>query len=64
MNTNTVVLKKYLQLVETLWSGEVAIDVGHLKKDQKLSAHCAIRFDFEHGKIIRQVNYDCYEPFA
>lgn len=50
--------------VEALWSGQVAIDVGHLKKDQKLSAHCAIRFDFEHGKIIRQVNYDCYEPFA
>lgn len=50
--------------IEALWSGQVAVDVGHLKKDQKLTAHCAMRFDFEHGKIIRQVNYDCYEPFA
>lgn len=50
--------------VEVLWSGQVAVDVGHLKKDQKLTAHCAMRFDFENGKIIRQVNYDCYEPFA
>ena len=50
--------------VEALWSGQVAADVGHLKKDQRLTAHCAMRFDFKNGKIIRQVNYDCYEPFA
>lgn len=49
--------------VEANWSGQVAADVGPLKKDQRLTAHCAMRFDFKDGKIIRQVNYDCYEPF-
>jgi hypothetical protein len=49
--------------VEAKWSGQVAADIGHLKKDQILSAATAMRFDFKEGKIFRQVNYDCYEPF-
>lgn len=50
-------------VVEAKWTGQVAVDVGHLKKDQVLTAYAAMRFDFKDGKIFRQVNYDCYEPF-
>lgn len=49
--------------LQVLWTGKMAVDAGHLKKDQILTAHCAMRFEFENGRIIRQTNYDCYDPF-
>lgn len=59
-----IVESKDSLLAEAKWSGQIAADVGHLKKDQLLMAYSAMRFDFKDGKIVRQVNYDCYEPFA
>ena len=49
--------------LQARWTGKMAVDAGPLKKDQILTAHCAMRFEFENGKIIRQTNYDCYDPF-
>lgn len=49
--------------LQVQWTGKMALDAGHLKKDQVLTAHCAMRFEFENGRIIRQTNYDCYDPF-
>jgi ketosteroid isomerase-like protein len=50
-------------LVEALWTGEVGSDVGKFRKGQELRAHIGMVFRFEDGKIARQVNYDCYDPF-
>jgi len=48
---------------EVEWTGQMAIDAGHMKKNQLFKAHCAFRFEFSAGKIMRQISYDCYEPF-
>lgn len=48
---------------EVLWTGEMAVDAGSLKKGQLLTAHCCFVFEFKDGLIFRQRNYDCYEPF-
>jgi len=50
-------------VVEGLWTGTVAADVGKFHQGQTLVAHLAMVFTFEDGKIARQVNYDCYQPF-
>jgi ketosteroid isomerase-like protein len=50
-------------LVEALWTGEVGVDAGKFRKGQTLTAHIGMVFRFENGKIVRQVNYDCYDPF-
>lgn len=49
--------------VELIWSGELAIDAGLLKKDQTLKAYVCFVFEFKEGRIFRQRHYDCYEPF-
>jgi phosphatidylserine synthase len=36
----------------------------HLQPGAVLRGHCAMVFDFVDGKIARQRNYDCYEPFG
>jgi ketosteroid isomerase-like protein len=50
-------------LVEALWTGEVGTDAGKFHKGQTLTAHIAMVFGFEDGKIASQVNYDCYDAF-
>jgi hypothetical protein len=49
---------------EILWTATMAIDAGHLKKGQELKAHICMIVEFKDGKIYRQRNYDCYDPFA
>lgn len=51
-------------VMELVWTGIMAIDAGHLKKGQELKANVCLIMEFEDDKIIRQYNYDCYEPFA
>ena len=50
-------------VVESKWKGEVALDIGKLKKGQILIANICTIFEFKDGKIIQQTNYDCYEAF-
>lgn len=49
--------------VEAVWTGRMATDAGHLRKGQELKAFLCMVFEFKDGKIFRQRNYDCYEPF-
>ena len=51
-------------VVEALWTGRMAVDAGPLKAGQELQAHFCIVCEFKEGKIYRQRNYDCFEPFS
>ena len=53
---NTVIL-------EALWTGTLAIPLGNIPVGGQMKAHFAQFFEFKDGKIIRQRNYDCFEPF-
>lgn len=48
---------------ETRWEGIVDVPVGALKPGDAMVAHSCMVFTLADGKIVRQVNYDCYEPF-
>jgi hypothetical protein len=52
---NTVVL-------EVAWEGDLAIPFGAVPAGATLRAHIAMFLEFVDGRIIRQRNYDCYEP--
>jgi len=49
--------------MELLWSGTVGGSVGPFKAGQTLRARFAIFLDFRDGRIVRQRNYDCFEPW-
>src|SRR5262249_7486660 len=53
---NTVIL-------EAIWTGTLAIPIGSIPAGGKMTAHFAQFYEFENGKIIRQRNYDCFDPF-
>ena len=49
--------------VEALWVGVLAIPLGSLKAGAEMKAHFAMFFELENGKIHRQRNYDCFQPW-
>lgn len=49
--------------VEVLWTGTLAIGFGSLTAGSQMRAHSAMFFEFKDGKIARQRNYDCFEPW-
>jgi ketosteroid isomerase-like protein len=49
--------------VEVVWTGRLAVAVGHLQPGAEMRARCAFFFQFQNGKILRQRNYDCLDPF-
>jgi ketosteroid isomerase-like protein len=49
--------------VETRWEGIVNVPLGQLQPGDAMVAHICMVFTLKDGKIVRQVNYDCYEPF-
>jgi len=51
-------------IIEALWTGVIAVPLGKLSPGDEMKAHFAQFYEFENGKIIRQRNYDCFEPFA
>lgn len=51
-------------VVEADWEATVRTDLGPFKADQNLKAYFCMIFEFKEGKIFRQKNYDCFEPFA
>jgi hypothetical protein len=51
--------------LEAAWTGTMAIDAGPLRRGTVLrAAVCAVFRFAEDGRIVRQTNYDCYDPFA
>jgi ketosteroid isomerase-like protein len=53
---NTVIL-------EVLWVGTLAVSMGSLSIGDEMRAHFAVFLEFRDGRIVRQRNYDCFEPF-
>ena len=49
--------------MELRWSGTIAVGGGPFKAGQTLRARFAIFLDFRDGRIVRQRNYDCFEPW-
>ena len=49
--------------VETRWEGILNIALGTMKAGDAMVAHICMVFTLRDGRIVRQVNYDCYEPF-
>jgi ketosteroid isomerase-like protein len=50
-------------VLEVGWSCILAISVASLPAGGEMRAHFAVFFDFRDGKIARQRNYDCFEPW-
>jgi ketosteroid isomerase-like protein len=50
-------------VLETLWTGTLAIPVGSLPAGGRMKARFAVFFEMRDGKIARQRNYDCFDPF-
>ena len=50
-------------LLECTWRGTLAIPIGNIPAGGQMVAHFAEVFEFKEGKIFRQRNYDCFEPF-
>ena len=50
-------------MLECIWKGTLAIPLGQLKAGEQLIAHFAQFYTLKDGKIFRQKNYDCFEPF-
>jgi ketosteroid isomerase-like protein len=49
--------------LEVQWSGKLAVPVAGLPSSGEMRARCAMFLEFRDGKIIRQRNYDCFEPW-
>ena len=50
-------------VLETEWTGVLAIPVASLPAGGEMRAHFAMFLDFRDGRIARQRNYDCFQPF-
>lgn len=51
-------------VIEAIWTGVLAIPVGKLKAGEEMKAYFAQFYEIKDGKIFRQRNYDCFEPFS
>jgi ketosteroid isomerase-like protein len=49
--------------VEARWQAEVAVGGGPIPPGTVMRARFAIFFEFREGKIARQRNYDCFDPW-
>ena len=49
--------------LEVAWTGTLAIPVGTLAAGGEMRARFAVFLQFGDGKIVRQRNYDCFEPW-
>lgn len=49
--------------IEVQWSGTLAVPAGTLTAGDQMRARFAVFFEFQSGKIVRQRNYDCFEPW-
>jgi ketosteroid isomerase-like protein len=49
--------------LEVHWTGTLAVPVGTLPAGGDMRARFAVFIEVRDGKIFRQRNYDCFEPF-
>ena len=49
--------------LEVLWVGTLAVPVGSLAAGDEMRANFGVFLTFRDGLIVRQRNYDCFEPF-
>jgi ketosteroid isomerase-like protein len=49
--------------MELVWRGTVGVDAGPFVAGQTLRARFAIFLEFRDGRIARQRNYDCFDPW-
>jgi ketosteroid isomerase-like protein len=49
--------------LELIWTGTVGHAAGQFAAGQKLRARFALFMEFQNGRIVRQRNYDCFDPF-
>ena len=49
--------------LEVYWSGLLAAPVDTLPADSEMRAHFSMWIEFKDGKITRQHNYDCFDPW-
>jgi ketosteroid isomerase-like protein len=49
--------------LEILWSGYLAVPVDTLPADSEMRAHISLWLEFRDGKICRQHNYNCFDPW-
>jgi ketosteroid isomerase-like protein len=49
--------------LEVQWTGTLAVPFGSLPAGGQMRARFAIFLEFRGGKIVRQRNYDCFEPW-
>ena len=66
-NENYEIVKTHVSensvILEIIWTAELLIPIGKLPVGGIIKAYFAQVYEFENGKIIRQRNYDCFEPF-
>lgn len=49
--------------LEVLWVGTLAVTIGALEAGSEMRAHFGVFLTFRDGRIVRQHNYDCFDPF-
>lgn len=49
--------------VEVVWTGTLAVPIGSLTPGDAMRAHFCMVLELENGRIRRQRNYDCFDPF-
>ena len=49
--------------VEARWAGTLAVPLGTLAAGDEMRAHFAMFFTCREGRLVRQHNYDCFEPW-
>ena len=49
--------------VEAIWTGTLAISLGSIPAGGQMRARFGVFFEFRDGQILRQKNYDCFDPF-
>ena len=50
--------------VEARWTAKLAVPIGSIPAGGVMRARFAIFIEFRDGLIIRQRNYDCFDPFC
>jgi ketosteroid isomerase-like protein len=49
--------------VEAIWTATLAVPLGNIPAGGEMRARFAIFLTYRDGKIVRQHNYDCFDPF-
>ncbi len=50
-------------IIEALWTGTLEVPIGSIPEGGQMKAYFAQFYEFKDNKIIKQRNYDCFEPF-